>query len=67
MRASVQQVSNKKEQKMAVTAEFILQGYAYSLEQCGVLLRDANLAYQNGSYATAVVLTRFAQEAFGQC
>jgi AbiV family abortive infection protein len=51
---------------MAVTAGFILQGYAYSLEQCGQLLRDANLAYENSSYATAVVLTRFAQEKFGQ-
>jgi AbiV family abortive infection protein len=51
---------------MAVTAEFILKGYAYALEHCGVLLRDANLLKQNGSYASAIVLTRFAQEALGQ-
>jgi hypothetical protein len=51
---------------MALTAEFILQGYAYALEQCGVLLRDACRLYKEGSHAGAIVLTRSAQEALGQ-
>jgi AbiV family abortive infection protein len=51
---------------MAVKAEFILQGYAYALEQCGVLLRDGCRLYKDGSHASAIVLTRFAQEALGQ-
>jgi hypothetical protein len=38
-----------------VTAQYLLEGAAYSLERCGQLLRDANLLYQNGSYATALV------------
>ena len=51
---------------MALTAEFILQGYAYALEQCGVLLRDACRLYKEGSHAGAIMLTRSAQEALGQ-
>ena len=44
---------------MALTAEFILQGYAYALEQCGVLLRDACRLYKEGSHAGAIVLTEY--------
>jgi AbiV family abortive infection protein len=36
------------------------------LEQCGLLLRDANVLYRNGSYSSAVVLAKFASEALGQ-
>jgi AbiV family abortive infection protein len=49
-----------------VTPEYLLKGAAYALEQCGLLLRDANLLYRNGSYANAVVLAAFAREALGQ-
>jgi AbiV family abortive infection protein len=51
---------------MAVTAQFILEGSEYALEQCGLLLRDANVLYRNGSYASAVVLTAFAREELGR-
>jgi chaperonin GroES len=51
---------------MPVTSEFLLKGAAYALEQCGLLLRDANTLYQGGSYANAVVLTAFAREEFGR-
>jgi AbiV family abortive infection protein len=49
-----------------VTPEYLLRGAAYALEQCGLLLRDANVLYRNGSYASAVVLARFAQEELGR-
>src|SRR5262249_35328736 len=42
------------------------QNAAYALEQCGLLLRDANLLYQSGSYASAVALAAFAQEELGR-
>src|SRR5215469_2847468 len=50
----------------SVSPKYLLEGAAYSLEQCGVLLRDANLLYQNGSYASALALAAFAQEELGQ-
>jgi len=50
----------------SVTPEYLLEGAAYALEQCGLLLRDANLLYQGGSYASAVALAAFAQEELGQ-
>jgi AbiV family abortive infection protein len=49
-----------------VTSEFLLKGAVYSLEQCGLLLRDANILYRSGSYASAFVLTAFAREEFGR-
>jgi AbiV family abortive infection protein len=49
-----------------VTSEYLLKGAAYALEQCGLLLRDANILYRSGSYATAVVLTAFAREELGR-
>ena len=52
----------KDEKRMSLTPQYILQGYAYALEQCGQLLRDANVLYRNQSYASALVLAAFAQE-----
>jgi AbiV family abortive infection protein len=49
----------------SVTPEYLLRGAAYALEQCGLLLRDANLLYRNGSYASAVALALFAPEELG--
>jgi AbiV family abortive infection protein len=51
---------------MAVATRFILERSEYALEQCGLLLRDANVLYQSGSYASAVVLTAFAREELGR-
>jgi AbiV family abortive infection protein len=48
------------------TPEYLLQGAAYALEQCGLLLRDANSLYSCGSYASAVALAAFAQEELGR-
>jgi AbiV family abortive infection protein len=50
----------------SVTSEYLLEGAAYALEQCGLLLRDANVLYRNGSSANAVVLVAFAQEELGR-
>jgi AbiV family abortive infection protein len=50
----------------SVTPEYLLEGGAYALEQCGLLLRDANLLYRSGSYASAVALAEFAQEELGR-
>jgi AbiV family abortive infection protein len=49
-----------------VTSNFLLQGYAYSLEHCGLLLRDANILYRSGSYPSTVVLAAFAIEELGR-
>jgi AbiV family abortive infection protein len=53
-------------QKNSVSPQYLLEGAAYALEQCGLLLRDANLLYRSGSYASAVVLALFAQEELGR-
>jgi AbiV family abortive infection protein len=50
----------------SVTPEYLLEGAAYALEQCGLLLRDANVLYRNGSYASAVALAALAQEELGR-
>jgi AbiV family abortive infection protein len=50
---------------MPLPPQFILEGAVYALEQCGLLLRDANVLYRSGSYASAVVLTAFAREELG--
>lgn len=50
----------------AVTPESFVRGYAYALEQCGLLLRDANVLYRSGSYASTVILTAFAVEELGR-
>lgn len=49
-----------------VTPEYLLKGAVYSLEQCGLLLCDADLLYRSGAYPSAVVLAVFAWEALGQ-
>jgi hypothetical protein len=41
----------------SVTPKYLLEGAVYALEQCGMLLRDANSLYRSASYATAVALT----------
>jgi AbiV family abortive infection protein len=51
---------------MPVTAQYLLEGAAYSLEQCGLLLRDANILYRSGSYSSAIALTAFAREELGR-
>jgi len=51
---------------MPVTEGYLLEGAAYSLEQCGLLLRDASTLYRAGSYATAVVLASLAREESGK-
>jgi AbiV family abortive infection protein len=51
---------------MSVTLQYLLKGAAYSLEQCGLLLRDANILYRSGSYASAIALTAFAREELGR-
>jgi len=49
-----------------VTSQFLLEGAIFALEQCGLLLRDANVLYRGGSYASAVVLAAFAREELGR-
>jgi AbiV family abortive infection protein len=49
-----------------VTPQYLLEGAVYSLQQCGLLLRDAKRLYQSGSYANAVVLAQFAHEELGK-
>lgn len=49
-----------------VTAEFLVKGAMYALEQCGLLLHDARRLYEAGSYATTVVLAAFAREELGR-
>jgi AbiV family abortive infection protein len=54
------------EMSSPVTPQYLLEGAAYGLEQCGLLLRDANILYRSGSYANAVVLAAFAREELGR-
>ena len=49
-----------------LTAQSLLHGAVYSLEQCGLLLGDAKLLYENGSYATALAVAAFAREDLGR-
>jgi AbiV family abortive infection protein len=51
---------------MPVTPEFLVRGYALALEQCGLLLRDACVLYEQRSFATALVLAAFAWEELGR-
>jgi AbiV family abortive infection protein len=50
----------------SVTAQYLLEGAAYALEQCGLLLADANLLYRGGSNASTVVLAAFTREELGK-
>src|SRR5262249_39594661 len=40
----------------SATPQFLLEGAAYALEQCGIFLSDAALLYRSGSYRNSVVL-----------
>jgi AbiV family abortive infection protein len=55
-----------KRANLMVTADHVLHGALYALEQCGLLLRDAAQLYNTASYATAVVLGAFAREELGR-
>src|SRR5260370_35007390 len=48
------------------TSDYLLRGAVFSLEQCGLLFRDARILCEAGSYASAVVLTAFAREELGR-
>jgi AbiV family abortive infection protein len=50
----------------SATPQYLLEGAAYALEQCGLLLRDANTLYRSGSYSSAVALALFAREELGR-
>src|SRR5215831_19062875 len=50
----------------SVTPRYLLEGAAYALEQCGLLLRDANVLYRNGSYSSAVAIALFARDELGR-
>ena len=50
----------------SVSPQFLLEGAVYALEQCGLLLRDANVLYRAGSHATTVIVTAFASEELGR-
>src|SRR6266436_3482455 len=50
----------------SATPRYLLEGAAYALEQCGLLLRDGTLLHRNGSYANAVALAAFAREELGR-
>jgi AbiV family abortive infection protein len=49
-----------------VSPQYLLEGAAYALEQCGLLLRDANTLYQAKAYGSAVVMAAFAREELGK-
>lgn len=49
-----------------MTADFLLKGAVYALEQCGLLLHDAARLYEHGSFATAVAVGGFAREELGR-
>jgi AbiV family abortive infection protein len=50
----------------AASSDYLLRGTVFALEQCGLLLRDARILCEAGSYASAVVLTAFAREELGR-
>jgi AbiV family abortive infection protein len=51
---------------MPVSTQYLLEGASFALEQCGILLRDANTLYKSTSYASAIVLAAFAREELGR-
>lgn len=55
-----------RKMEAAATADYLLRGTVFALEQCGLLLRDARILCEAGSYASAVVLTAFAREELGR-
>ena len=49
-----------------MTAQFFLEGVIFSLEQCGVHLRDAVTLFEKGGYSNAIVLATYAIEEIGR-
>lgn len=49
-----------------VTAQYLLKGAIYALEQCGILLRDAVMLYKSKAYSSAIVLAASAREELGR-
>ena len=49
-----------------VSAQFLLEGTSYALEQAGRLLHDAHLLYQTQRYGSAVVMALFSREEIGR-
>jgi hypothetical protein len=45
-----------------VTAQFLLEGSVYALEQCGLLLRDATALFKAGSFASSILMAGLARE-----
>ena len=54
------------EKKPSVSADYLVRGVIYALEQSGSLLRDAKALYDIGSYGTAVAVASFAREELGR-
>jgi AbiV family abortive infection protein len=50
----------------SVSADYLVRGVVYALEQCGRLLGDAKALYNIGSYGTAVAVAAFAREELGR-
>ncbi len=51
---------------MNVTAEVLLKGALYALEQSGILLQDALLLYGSKAYSSAVALAMIGREELGK-
>ena len=49
-----------------ITPQYLLEGTMYALEQCGILLRDAETLYNKKAYSNAIVLAAFAREELGR-
>jgi hypothetical protein len=49
-----------------VSAQYLLEGAVYALEQAGRLLQDAHLLYKNQRYGSAIVMALFAREEIGR-
>ncbi len=54
------------DQEPPVTPQYLLEGHAYSLEQGGLLLRDAYALHRRGAFASAVGLAAFGRELVGE-
>jgi|SRR6476646_2306836 AbiV family abortive infection protein len=54
------------EKTPSVSADYLVRGVIYALEQSGRLLRDAKAIYDIGSYGTAVAIAAFAREELGR-
>src|SRR2546426_1074425 len=50
----------------SVSSDYLLRGAVFALEQCGLLLSDARVLCEHGSYASAVVLAAFTREELGR-